>query len=291
LNEIILFDRRYLGKAWYNPMAFAGLVSLVRLLRRSRFDTVIDFQGLFRTAVLAWLSGCRRRMGMANARELAHLFYTHKVTQDRNCVHLVDYYLKIVRAAGGRAGGVRFALPGNFDSRDRAAKLLSEHGIEDDPYAVFAPGSAHGYKCWPPDRFGELAERISSEFGLAAVAIGTADERPLVEKMQASARSPVANLAGITGLGALVALLDKADLVVSNDTGPGHIAAALDKPLVLIFGRSNPVRVEPYGRSDCVVAIEPDGRGLELKSTDPRHDIKEITVDQVHEAARRQLGR
>ncbi len=84
LDEIILFDRKFLGKAWWNPGAFGALVSLIRRLRNGRFDVVFDFQGLFRTASLAWLSGCKRRFGRAGAREFAHIFYTHKVAQGKD---------------------------------------------------------------------------------------------------------------------------------------------------------------------------------------------------------------
>jgi ADP-heptose:LPS heptosyltransferase len=72
-------------------------------------------------------------------------------------------------------------------------------------------------------------------------------------------------------------------LVISNDTGPGHIAAALGNPLVMIFGRSNPVRVMPYNRSQCIAAIEPNDRGFKADSTDPKHTVNDITVDEVFE--------
>jgi len=100
LDEIIAFDRKLLGKAWFHPGAFGALISLIRKLRRSEFDAVFDFQGLFRTASLAWLSGCKKRFGMANAREFATIFYTHKIPQNIECIHMVDYYLKIIQAAG-----------------------------------------------------------------------------------------------------------------------------------------------------------------------------------------------
>lgn len=73
LNRTIFFDRRLLGKAWYHPRALAGLVALIRKLRKAKFDAVIDLQGLFRTAVFGWLSGCKKRLGMTAAREFASL--------------------------------------------------------------------------------------------------------------------------------------------------------------------------------------------------------------------------
>ena len=288
LNEIITFDRKLLGKAWFHPGAFGALISLIRKLRRGRFDAVFDFQGLFRTASLAWLSGCKKRFGMANAREFATIFYTHKVPQNIECIHMVDYYLKIIQAAGASDFGVEFVLPQNSNAEDSVGKLLASHGIQDD-YAVLISGSVHQDKCWPPERFAQLAEKISSQYGLSIVATGSASEAGIVEKVKKNANVPIASLAGQTSLSQLVALLKRARLVVSNDTGPGHIAAALGVPLVLMFGRVNPARLEPYRRKHCVMAIEPDGRGITINNFDPKYDIKRITVEQVYQKVRQQL--
>lgn len=289
LTETILFDRKFLGKAWYNPRALASLLSLIRRLRCSKFDAVIDLQGLFRTASLGWLSGCSRRFGMTNARELAHVFYTHKVSQDRDCVHLVDYYLKIIQTAGACDINVEFVLPTEPAAVDSVGRLLMNRNIKHNNYAVFVPGSAHIDKCWPAERFAALADKISSQFGLSVIATGTTGEVGIIEKLKEKANVPLTNFAGVTNLGELTALLKAAKLVVSNDTGPGHIAAALGTPLVLIFGWSNPVRIAPYKRNNCVVAVEPNGRGLKLCSADPKHDIKAITVDEVYQKVCEQL--
>jgi heptosyltransferase I len=108
--------------------------------------------------------------------------------------------------------------------------------------------------------------------------------------LKEKAQVPVTNLAGQTSLKELVALLRVAKLVISNDTGPGHIAAALGTPLVLIFSWSNPARIAPYGRTECMVANEPYSRGEKIRSTDPEHDIRAITVEQVHKKVCEQLA-
>jgi ADP-heptose:LPS heptosyltransferase len=130
LDEVILFDRKFLGKAWYNPKAMKALLTLIARLCRSRFDIVMDFQGLFRTAGLAWLSGCKKRFGMTTAREFAGLFYTHKVTRGEDSVHVVDYYLKMVKATGATDLSVQFIFPENQTAGNSVAKLLSENSIE-----------------------------------------------------------------------------------------------------------------------------------------------------------------
>lgn len=226
---------------------------------------------------------------MANARELAHLFYTHRIEQDQDCIHLVDYYLKIVEAAGANNLDVRFDLPVNTHARDSVRKILASHNIKLGEYVVFVPGSAQGDKCWPVKRFAALAKKISSKFDLPILAVGTKSESSIVEAIQNLTDVPVVNLAGQTSLGELVALLKTAKLVVSNDTGPGHIAAALGAHLVMIFGRSNPARVAPYRRSNCIAAIEPNSRGFKADSDDSKHSIKNITVDEVYQKVCEQI--
>ena len=283
LDEIILFDRRLLGKSWYSPNAFRELLGLLRRLRRGRFDLVFDFQGLFRTGFLGWVTGCKRRFGIAQAREFAHLFYTDKIEQDSSCIHLVDYYLKIAAAAGAQQGMPEFKLPEDKAADEAVRKLLTGHKVNIDNYVVFVPGAARQEKRWPIERFTELADKISSKFRSSIIATGSQGEREYIDILCAGAETAVANIAGQTSVRELTALLEKASLVVSNDTGPGHIAAALGVPIVMIFGPTNPARVCPYGRPECVAAVEPNERGMKADSFDPKYDISHITVEQVFE--------
>jgi len=290
LNEIILFDRRVLGKMWYNPYAFGSLISLIKSLRRRNFDAVFDFQGLFRTASLAWLTGCKRRFGMKNARELAHLFYSHKVKRDADCIHVVDYYLKITRAAGAAETNARFVLSVDPAAAESVNKLLAGEGADVDNYAVLIPGAARSYKHWPVDRFAAVAEKLASQFHLSIIATGSAHEAGLIETLKSLADVPITSLAGRTSLHQLAALLKNAKIAISNDTGPGHIAAAFGRPLVMIFGRSNPVRLYPYGRPECVAAVEPFERGTAINNYEPKYDIKAVSIDEVFNKACQQLN-
>jgi lipopolysaccharide heptosyltransferase I len=290
LTRIIPFDRKFLATAWYSRKAFAAFIALIRQLRSSGFDVVFDFQGLFRTAFLAWLSGCKNRFGMADAREFGRIFYTHNVPQDQDCIHLVDYYLKIIRAAGTSNTDVQFVLPVAPVAVDSVKNLLTDNGVKANHYAILVPGAARANKRWPIERFAQLADKISSAFGLSIIVTGSPSERDHIEKLKETANAHVANLAGKTSLAELVALLKDARLVVSGDTGPGHIAAALGVPVVLIFGPTNPARVEPYKRNECVVAIDPNGRGLKADSYDPGHSIEGITVEQVYQKVREQMN-
>jgi heptosyltransferase-1 len=290
IEEVIVFDRKLLGKAWRNWAGLKELHSLIRELRTARFDAIIDLQGLFRTGALAWLSGCPRRFGMAESRELAHLFYTDSVPPDADKPHMVDYYLKIAAAAGASAGAAEFIFGQDRRAGEDTAGLLAGEGVSEGSYAVLIPGSAHPDKCWPVENFAAIADRIADEFRLRIVATGTASERDTVEKLCGLSRTDVVNLAGRTGLVELVEVLRKAALVVGNDTGPSHIAAALGRPAVLVYGCSNPARVGPYTTNASAVAIKPESRGREFKSADPAYDIAKIAVEQVYSKVRERLS-
>ncbi len=289
LDSIIEFDRRYLGRAWCKPAAMGSLFSLVRRLRRSKFDAVIDLQGLFRTASLGWLTGSKKRFGMADAREFAPIFYNHKIPPGPDRVHVVDYYLKIVRAVGASDTAAEFILPQSSRADESVEKLLAANNIKANNYAVLIPGSAHDYKCWPAENFAAIADRMAADFGFDIVAVGTAGEKVIIENLKSAADFPVAEFAGRTSISELISLLRSARAVVTNDTGPGHIAGVLDVPLAMIYGRSNPIRIYPYKTKDSVVAVEPFDRGLALNSPEARHDIKEITVEQVYGKIREQM--
>jgi lipopolysaccharide heptosyltransferase I len=290
LDEIILFDRKSLGKAWWNPAAFGQLLDLIRRLRRGRFDAVLDLQGLFRTASLAWLSGCTRRFGPIWRHEFAHWFYTTAVPPRAEWVHVIDYYRKLLEAMGASDLGVEFVLPEKPAAAAAVRELLSQQKIDANRYAVIIPGSAQVSKCWPADRFAALADRLATEHGLAVLATGGKSESPMIEQIQSLAKRPIANLAGRTTLPELVEVLRRAKLVVSNDTGPGHIAAALGRPLVMMFSWSNPLRVGPYGRPECVVGRDIESRGLAIRSRNPAHAIQHIAFDEVYAKAIEQLA-
>ena len=290
VDEVIVFDRKLLGKAWRSWAGLKELRSLIGGLRGARFDAIIDLQGLFRTGALSWLSGCRRRFGMAESRELAHLFYTDNVPPDADKPHMVDYYLKIAHAAGASEADVEFVFGEDRRAGEGVAALLRRQGFSDAGYAVIIPGSAHADKCWPIENFAAVADRVANDFALRIIATGTASERDTVEKLREIAHTDVVNLAGRTGLVELVEILRKAALVLGNDTGPSHIAAAIGRPAVLVYGCSNPARVGPYTQNACAVANKPESRGREFKSDNPDYDIAKVCVEQVYSSVCERLS-
>jgi heptosyltransferase-1 len=282
IDELMIFDRKLMGK-WYSPKAFHAFRDFLRTLRQGRFDLVLDLQGLFRTAFFAHQTGCPRRLGMSVAREGAGIFYTQKVDPPPDSIHLIDYYNRMVTEAGGKTLCTIYTILPQASAMVSVQKKLAAAGVSDKSCAVLIPGSAHTGKCWPTRRFAKIAEKITRELNMTILGVGTTAEYELVEQVRRNASVPVVNLAGQTDIPELLALLRHASLVVSNDTGPGHIAEAMKTPTVLIFGHTNPLRVGPYQKPENTAAIEPLQRGSAVESKNPAYAIANVSEQLVWE--------
>ena len=291
LDEILLFDRKLLGHWYYKPTAFKALLAFMQNLRRNQYDLVLDLQGLFRTALFGRITGCAKRIGMADSRELASLFYSHKVPCPADSMHVLDYYHALIKKVGieTRPTADPFYKVPNEATVSIGRKLEQSNIIKD--YAVLVPSSAHSSKCWPAERFAKLAEHLNHQFELNVVAIGTEKDGTIIEAIKNHCGVPIVDLAGKTTIIELIALLQQAKAVVSNDTGPGHIATAMHVPTVLIFGHTNPMRVGPYQRPECIAAIEPNDRPTTIESSNPAHRIEHVPFEMVLKKITAQLKR
>ncbi len=291
LDRIVSFDRHRLAGTWRNLHSLRALLHLRRDLRAAMFDCVLDFQGLLRSALLGHFTGTALRIGMANAREGAHWLYSRTIHQDTDNLHLVDFNLKLVQSLSAKPlPEAQFVFPRPSEARAWTQTLFEQQGLARRRYVIFVAGSAQRDKCWPVERFADLAGRIHDAFGLPILAVGSAGEGETIGQIGGQSRCPVLSLAGQTTLPQLVALMDSAALVVANDTGPGHVAAGLGVPLVMLYSWSNPARIYPYRRPECMVAVDPFGRGRQIKSRDPRHNVGNISVDEVFEKVCEQLN-
>lgn len=257
LNEVIPFDRKRFGRLGRSLSVTADFLSFVRQLRRKRFDLVVDLQGLFRSGFLARASGAAVRIGFADARELAPAFYSHRVPRGTSRdVHAVDKNLGVARLLNldGAQPDVRITL--TAEDRAAATQLLATAGVaECERFAALVPGTRWETKCWPAERFGELAGRLSEQCGVKSVLIGGKDDEPLADVAIRAAHDRAVSLCGRTTLRQVAAIIERAAIVVTADSTPMHMAAALGRPLVALFGPTNPARTGPYGRMNDVVRL------------------------------------
>lgn len=256
LDEVIPFDRRRYGRMLQSGTVAAEFLRFVHQLRQSRFDLVVDLQGLLRSGVLSWASGAARRVGFAAAREFGWVFYTQRVRCPTREAHAVEKNLHLARTIGLPVDPPAFPL--GLRDEELAAmreRLTRAAGGPVARFIALVPGARWETKRWRADRSAELVARLHAGGFPPCVVLGAPDDRTFADAILAACSTPVIDLVGRTSLRELSAALALADLVVCHDSGPMHIAAALGKPLVAIFGPTSPARTGPYCRSARVVAL------------------------------------
>lgn len=284
LSSVVAIDtRRWRGAD--------GVPAVVARLRAAGYDAALDAQGLLKSAVLARLSGATRVVGLAAAhlREPAARFCYTEMVDPGTPAHVVHKTLALARAAGADDVEPRFALAvpdSSVPSRARAALGLAP----DAPVALINPGAAWPNKRWPAARFGGLAARLAAEHGLRSAVLWGPGEEPLAAEVVAHAgRAAIA--APPTPLPNLLALLSSARLVVSGDTGPLHLAAALGRPLVGLYGPTDPARNGPWSPADVTVSRSEQCTCHYQRRCHARSwCLEDVTVDEVAAAVARRLA-
>ena len=226
----------------------------VRAVRAGRFDLIVDLQGLFRSAVLGWLSRAPVRVGFANGREGSSWFYTQRVMVPDSMIHAVERYLLIPRALGSSTQGEALEFPVAVDpgAEKRLSQLLSSAGISWDTALVAVnAGARWPTKQWSPASFAQVADQLQQE-GIRVAVIGDAAEAHPGSAVVRHMRTSPIDLVGKTSMKELIALLRRVCLVITNDSGPMHLAAALGTPVVALFGPTDPGRTGPYGPGHVV---------------------------------------
>ncbi len=243
LDETLPVDRQALKKGLGS--ALTAIARLASQLRRRRFDLVIDLQGLLRSGLMTAATGAARRVGLGTAREGASWFYTDVIpTPLAKEQHAIDRYWLVAEALGIGHLQKRFDVPIGDEARDWATKQLR---TLPRPWLVFGVGARWITKRWPPESFAVLARRAQRHYGGTVFFIGAPDESPLSQEVASKLIGPCRDYTGRTTLQQLAALLERADVMVANDTGPLHLAAALGRPCVAPYTCTQARRHGPYG--------------------------------------------
>ncbi len=242
LDELIVYDRR--GKG-IDRSGIGGMAQLLGRLRRGRYDLTIDLQGLLRSAIMTAATGAPVRVGMADAREGARWFYTDHVDAPRLGLHAVERVLRVAAALGAEVAEPIFNPPISEDDRAWASEVLAE---VPRPRVILNLGARWLTKRWPPEHFAEIGRRILAKFGGGLIAVGASEDRALVDALaRHAAPATILDLCGQTRLPQLAALGLGADLLISNDTGPLHLAAAAGARVTGIYTCTSPKLTGPFG--------------------------------------------
>jgi len=281
------------------PHHYREFFALVRQLRQSRFDLCLSLHGRF-ACVMAWLSGCPRRYGYRA--EAYPFMLTHSLPGGRYDVrqHEVVYDLKLAESAGAEVDWMRPPAPKltvPAAEQRRVRHLLAEFDIRPDTLlVVIHPGAANGSaKRWLPAYWGQLATRLHGELGATVAITGTPVEADVVNEVVGYCGFKPLILAGQTSIPQLGALLKRADLLLSSDSGPAHMAAALGTPQATIFGPTDPVVYAPLSskavvlRRDLPCSPCYDARATAECPLGHLNCMRQLLPDEVYEACLRLL--
>ncbi|MDD5225637.1 MAG: glycosyltransferase family 9 protein [Candidatus Omnitrophica bacterium] len=281
LDEVILYDKKGSERGIVGQWRFG------RKLRSKRFDVAVHAHGTNRMHLAAWLAGIPVRIGYDRRAPWA-LTHVHPYNKKEGKKQESEYLFELLDLLGVASPK---EIETFFPVTDQSIRFLESLCLvskipKNLPWIVLNPSASDMTKMWPAERFAELVTRIGKDRACVFLAIGTEKDRAIVEKLKQGTSVPIFDLSGQLSLGMLGALLKRASLLISNDSGPVHIATAVGTPVVSIFGRYEPglgpKRWQPLGKNARVVAKDVSHvPAAEQKFT----YIDEIAVEDVYAAA------
>jgi len=279
LSNVVLFARRDFskrGRRWHAVVAF---LDLLKQIRRAKYDLVVDMHGQVRSAFFTLISGARVRIGFdrpikrsvtvsaehdlknvpshgwRGAREGSWIAYTHRIPIPTLDVHAIDRYLWVAPLLGLDDDPPDLTIYLSSETIRNVERLLEEHGVPaSKPLVVLVPGTIWETKHWTIEGFAGVARQFLGD-GFAVALAGTKRDQQRCRQIAAAAPG-TSDLSGKTTPAELAALIRRAEVAVTNDSGSMHVAASLGKPMVSVFGPTNPVHIGPYQRPESVVRVD-----------------------------------
>ena len=250
LAGVVRFERQ----RWASPRNWPEMFRSIASLRAQKFDLVIDLQCLLRSAIFAWLANGDFLAGLDDTREGASGFYDLAVPRASFHTHAVDWYLSVLPRLGVSVHKNFTWLPARLEI---AAAVRSKWPVAGSDWIALQPGARWVNKRWPVEKFSRLVSLLAKKFpDTRFTIIGGRDDRAAAEIIARSEPARCLNLCGATTLPEMVEWLRLARLLVTNDTGPMHVAAALGQPLVALFGPTEPRRTGPYDQPQNVLRLD-----------------------------------
>jgi len=248
-------------------------------LKNEQFDISIDLSGLLRSGLITWAAGAKYKLGFSDSDEGSPFFYTDKIVGGEK-IHAIDRYLKLARLLGCDISTINYPMP-ILPDISHLTDAIPER------FCIMAPSAGKEANRWPAERFGKLAAQLS----IPALIIASRGDKKIADKVVRASNGKAINMAGKTTLKELVSLISKCSYFICNDTGPMHIAAALNKPVFALFGPANPIRTGPYGKIHTIIQEKLKCSPCYARKPCKKHNwhcMKDITVEKVASIIRAQ---
>ena len=282
-----LVDRTYFAatRAWkqkpFSWETMREISSLRRGLQEERFDLAVDMQGSIRSAVIGRMAGANRFAGPAKSHEgPARWLYEQRI--EEHAIHIIEQGCELLGGAVGQVlSPAKVSLPVDTIAEKFCDEFLAHAIPEGGDFVVIAPTAGWGAKEWPPDRYGQVATALVRAGYRVLVNVASIDDPSGKAVVRASGEVAVV---APTSLAELIALTRRASLVIAGDTGPLHLAAALEIPVVGLFGPTDPARNGPYRTRSRVLRHATSQRD-HSRHSETEQGLLQITSDEVIEAA------
>lgn len=287
INELIIYDE----KGEYGGLT--GKMRLISALKARSFDTVYLFhRSLTRTLMVA-LSGIKERVGIDNPKR--GFLLTKRIDPQPSDIHKVEQFLNIVKATGVPDDGKDMEVRLSKSDEAFAKSFLNSQGIKEGAhFVILNPGGNWDLKRWPAENFAGLGDRLQKKYGMPVILTGAGKDVGLADKIAGMMDKKPVIAAGTTSLRQLAAIMKRAALVVSNDSGPMHIAVSQGVKTIAIFGPTDPKLTGPYGGGVYTVLQKSTGKpGCKIPCYNLRCEealcMKAVSVDEVAREAERLL--
>ena len=290
IDHVIVSHRKSWQKSLLKPGGRSSVLrdirEFLRKLRSQEYDLIIDVQGLFKSGILTGLSKGRRKIGFTGGREGSSFFLTEPPHFFDYNLHALDRYLKAAEYLDCRCDSWKGDIPIRPSDKRVVEQLLSENRLDNERLLAINPMARWKTKLWEPARFARLADMIAKESSARVIFTGGPQDRAVVDEIVAQMESSPVNLTGRTSLKALAHLYSRCRLLITTDTGPMHIAAAMGTPVVALFGPTAPWRTGPYGKTHVVIREDMECSPCFKKRCAHLTCMKSIRVEKVFESAR-----
>ncbi|MHC1726422.1 MAG: lipopolysaccharide heptosyltransferase II [Syntrophobacteraceae bacterium] len=247
-DRVIVYDKKRLHGG------MRGLFRFSRAISREQFDLAILFQNAIEAAIIARLARVRLRAGYNTDGRGLLLTHSVRVSRDARRLHHTEYYLNMLRGLGIPTPEKTLRLECTVEEKEWAHRTLGP-----GPWVAINPGAAYGSaKRWYPQRFAQVADSLISDFGCSVLLVGGPGEAAIGTEIAGQMRTNPLNLVGKTSVRQMMALLSMMRIVVTNDSGPMHVAAAFDRPIVALFGPTDHTTTAPAFSRHIIVRKETD---------------------------------
>ena len=292
LDRIIVSKR----KTWLKGLAGRSCLknireacSFIKHLRDTRYDLILDFQALLKSGILIGLARGGRKIGFDKGmehQEHSYIFLNERSKPVDMEVHALTRGMMLLEAIGIRSSEVEYNIYISDQDRDAANDLLMHCGIKTPELLVaINPIAKWETKLWDNLKFSNLADRLINQANADVIFTGGQEDSEAIEDIISNMKAKAVNFAGKTDLKTLAALYEKASTVVSTDTGPMHLAAAIGTPVVALFGPTAPWRTGPFGLSHKIIRADLECSPCFKRQCNTMECMKQISVDQVLDAA------